>query len=72
MLEAIANFIVAGCEAVILGCTELCLLIQQKHCPSLPLFDSTSIHIQTLLKVQLGQLSLEEVSTPARSKRCPW
>lgn len=32
-----------GAEAVILGCTEIGLLIQQKHTP-IPLYDTTEIH----------------------------
>ncbi len=34
-----------GAEAVILGCTEIALLVQQKH-TSVPLFDTTLIHAQ--------------------------
>jgi len=32
-----------GAEAVILGCTEIALLVQQKH-TSVPLYDTTEIH----------------------------
>lgn len=32
-----------GAEGVILGCTEICMLLQQEHV-SLPLFDTTEIH----------------------------
>ena len=34
-----------GAEAVILGCTEIALLIQQQH-SNVPLFDTTAIHAQ--------------------------
>ncbi len=32
-----------GAEGIILGCTELCLIIGQEHSP-LPIFDTTLIH----------------------------
>ncbi len=36
-----------GAEAVILGCTEICLLIQQEH-SVLPVYDTTLIHAETI------------------------
>jgi aspartate racemase len=36
-----------GAEAVILGCTELMLILDQKDCP-LRLFDTTTLHAQAL------------------------
>lgn len=35
----------AGAEAIIEGCTEIVLLVQQKH-TDIPLFDTTSIHAE--------------------------
>jgi aspartate racemase len=32
-----------GAQAIILGCTEIAMLVQQPHC-SLPLFDTTDLH----------------------------
>ena len=43
-----------GIEAIILGCTELPLLLSEKNCP-LPLLDSVEIHIRKL--VELAVLS---------------
>jgi aspartate racemase len=39
----IANLAGAGAQAVILGCTEISLLVQQQH-SAIPLFDTTCIH----------------------------
>ncbi len=39
----IGNLITKGAEAIILGCTEITLLIQQED-SEIPLFDSTAIH----------------------------
>lgn len=35
----------AGAEAIILGCTEISLLVQQEH-SNVPLFDTTALHAQ--------------------------
>ncbi|MDM4768126.1 amino acid racemase [Pelomonas sp. SE-A7] len=44
---AIAELAGAGAEAVILGCTELCLLLDvQRDADLLPLFDGTALHAQ--------------------------
>lgn len=42
-LDIIAKAEKEGADGVILGCTEIPLLIQQPHC-SLPVFDTTKIH----------------------------
>jgi aspartate racemase len=42
-LRIIANLAQAGAEGIILGCTEIGLLVSQADC-SLPLFDTTRIH----------------------------
>lgn len=42
-----------GAEGVILGCTEIALLVQQTHTP-LPLFDTTDLHARAALAFALG------------------
>jgi aspartate racemase len=42
-LRVIAELASRGAEAVILGCTEISLLLRQEHTP-IPLFDTTEIH----------------------------
>ncbi len=42
-----------GAEAVILGCTEIGLLIQQEH-TSVALYDTTQIHVDAALDFMLG------------------
>lgn len=39
-----------GAEAVILGCTEIALLIQQQH-TDIPLFDTTAIHAEAAVRL---------------------
>ncbi|HAU28098.1 MAG TPA: aspartate racemase, partial [Alteromonas australica] len=42
-IEIINNLKQRGAEAIILGCTEIALLISQTDTP-LPLYDTTQIH----------------------------
>jgi len=48
-LEIIASLHAQGAEAVILGCTEIALLVQQSHTP-VPLYDTTAIHAEEAVK----------------------
>ena len=41
--EIVAGLAAAGAEAVVLGCTEISLLIRQEH-TSVPLLDTTALH----------------------------
>jgi aspartate/glutamate racemase len=42
-----------GTEAIILGCTEIALLIQQQH-TQIPLYDTTEIHANQAVKAALS------------------
>jgi aspartate racemase len=41
-----------GAEAIILGCTEITLLVQQEH-TAIPLFDTTAIHAEAAVALAL-------------------
>jgi len=49
-LEIITCLQKQGAEAVILGCTEIALLVQQNH-TSVPLYDTTEIHAAQAVKL---------------------
>ena len=51
--EIVQRLAAAGCEAVILGCTEIGLLLQQEHSP-LPLFDTARIHAEAAARRALA------------------
>src|SRR4051812_8825366 len=51
--EVIAGLVASGAEAVILGCTEIMLLVQQSD-SAVPLFDSTTIHARAAVDLALG------------------
>lgn len=52
-LSIIASLKSRGAEAVILGCTEIALLVQQSH-TDVPLFDTTQIHAEGAVELALG------------------
>lgn len=51
--EVIGRLIQQGAEAVILGCTEITLLIKQEDCP-VPVFDTTAIHAEAAVELALS------------------
>lgn len=52
-LKIIDKLQAKGAEAVILGCTEIALLVQQKH-TAVPLYDTTEIHAAQAVKFALS------------------
>lgn len=53
VIDIIAQGIDDGADSVILGCTEICMLIGQSHSP-LPLFDSTALHVAAAVDFALN------------------
>jgi aspartate racemase len=52
-VEAIERLAARGAEAVILGCTEICMLIDDDSSP-LPTFDTTALHAKALVTAALA------------------
>lgn len=52
-LQVIAQLRHEGAQGVILGCTEIGLLLKQEHC-ALPLFDTTALHARAAVDQALG------------------
>lgn len=52
VLEAIGRGVAAGADSVILGCTEICLLLDPGTLP-VPGFDSTAVHVDAALSFAL-------------------
>jgi len=50
--EIIQRLVDRGAEGIILGCTEIMLLVGPEDCP-VPLFDTTAIHVQAALAAAL-------------------
>lgn len=47
-----------GAEGVILGCTEIKMLINQKDVTDIPLFDTTDLHCDMAAKICTGEIKL--------------
>ena len=43
-----------GAQGIVLGCTEIQMIINQENIPDLPLFDSTTLHINAAVDAQLS------------------
>jgi aspartate racemase len=52
-IDIIGQMLAAGVQGVILGCTEIMLLIQQEHSP-VPVFDTTHIHAEAAVRIALS------------------
>lgn len=52
-LKIIDNLINKGAEGIILGCTEIPILIKQEDC-TIPLFDTTQIHVNAAIDFSLN------------------
>jgi len=52
-IEIIERLVSAGAEAVILGCTEIGLLVKDKDC-HVPVFDTTRIHAEAAVEYALA------------------
>ncbi len=53
-LGIINQLISEGAEGIVLGCTEIPILIKQEDCP-VPIFDTTFIHASAIVNFALGE-----------------
>jgi aspartate racemase len=44
----------AGAQGVVLGCTEVELLVGQADRPDVPMFDTTALHVDRAVEYSLG------------------
>ena len=61
-LRIIRRLKAAGAEAVVLGCTEIGLLVQQADLPHLPFLDTTVLHVERAVQLALGHAPLTGTS----------
>lgn len=52
-LDVMAEMHGAGAEGVILGCTEIPLLVGQSDLPQVPMFDTTGLHVDAIVAFAL-------------------
>lgn len=58
-LDIISDLEKQGAEGVILGCTEIPLLVNQDDRPDFPMFDTTGLHVEEAVDFALGAALLE-------------
>ena len=58
-LEVMADLEKRGAQGVILGCTEIPLLVKQADRPDFPMFDTTGLHVEEAVDFALGAPLLE-------------
>jgi aspartate racemase len=55
-LDVIDELTAAGAEGLVLGCTEIELLVDQEDRPDVPMFDTTTLHAERAVEYSLGAL----------------
>lgn len=58
LIKVIQQLSEQGAEGVILGCTEIKMLISQTDTPNIPLFDTTELHCDMAAKISMGEQEL--------------
>ena len=53
-LDVIDRLRSRGAEGVILGCTEIFLLVSQQDRPGFPMFNTTALHVERAVNIALG------------------
>ena len=64
--EIIADLVARGAQGVILGCTEIGMLVQQENI-AVPLFDTTLIHARTAALVAINETPVD--TEPVKVKK---
>lgn len=57
----VGKLVERGAQGVIMGCTEIELLLRQSDVPEVPLFPSAELHIAAAARVAAGVLKIEEL-----------
>ncbi len=52
-LAVIDELVAEGAEGIVLGCTEIDLLVDQADRPDVPLFDTTALHVERAVEYGL-------------------
>ncbi|QSG11311.1 Aspartate racemase [Halapricum desulfuricans] len=59
-LDVIDDMVAAGADGIVLGCTEIELLIEQADRPNVPLFDTTALHVERAIAHGLGERAFDD------------
>jgi aspartate racemase len=59
-LSVVDGLAARGAEGVVLGCTEIPLLINQVDRPQVPMFDTAALHVGAAVRMSLGDLATRQ------------
>lgn len=54
-LDVMDDLAAVGAEGIVMGCTEIEMLLSQEDRPGLPMFDTTALHVQRAVEYALGE-----------------
>lgn len=60
-----AKLSVRGAQALVLGCTELGMIVRPEDVPGMPVFDTTRLHCEKVLAILVGDQPLETMARQA-------
>ncbi|MEO6501137.1 MAG: aspartate/glutamate racemase family protein [Jatrophihabitantaceae bacterium] len=64
-LRIMGDLITQGAEGIVLGCTEISLLVAARHLPGHPLYDTTALHVERAVRLSLGLEPLPALARPS-------
>jgi aspartate racemase len=71
-LAVVDELVAAGADGVVLGCTEIELLIDQPDRPDVPFFDTTALHVEEAIEESLGDaIESRDPDRPSGSGNAP-
>jgi len=59
-IKVVKNLANKGAEGIILGCTEIKMLIKQIDVEEIPLFDTTDLHCEMAAKICTGEIEINQ------------
>lgn len=66
-LDQIDKLVSRGCSGVILGCTEIELLVNENH-TGVPLFKTAELHIDAAAKIAAGKMDMKDFLPPVAAQ----
>lgn len=65
-LRVIRDLVDRGAEGIVLGCTEISLLVDGEDVPGTALYDTTALHVERAVRLSLGLDPLPAARRPGR------
>ncbi len=70
-LRIMGDLVDRGAQGIVLGCTEIGLLVAARDLPGTTLYDTTALHVDRAVRISLGlaPLTVDEVAQPESQPR---